>query len=177
MRSIIDWILDDKQHNLFEFLVALTLNVLFLLLIIPLLWPLNSLRMVFDLAQGYGLLWLIMLVTAALLDLMQRVFRLNLYDHFNAYVLSTLAVNCALLVGWSAFAALTAHKFVPDLPVWRAALVYLAGGLSCPIASFVTGSIYQGTIYKLASLPVVLVSFLIFSIWPDSVRTILGWFF
>jgi hypothetical protein len=177
MGTIIDWLIDDHQKDLFEFLVALVLNIFFLILSGLLLWPLERLLLVFGLAKGYGLLWVVIFVTTGLLKGIQRFFRLNMYERVNAYVFSTLAVSCFLQVGWAAFAALTVHSFVTDAAIWIGMIVYLVGGLSCLTAFFVVGAIYQGTIYKLVSLPVILVSFLIFSVWPGSSWVLYGWFF
>jgi hypothetical protein len=91
---------------------------------------------------------------------------MGLYDRSGAYVISNLAVSCLLQVSWSAFAALTIHGFVGGVPVWTVILLYLVGALSCLIAFFAVSSFYQGAIYKLVSLPLALVSFLVFSAWP-----------
>lgn len=176
MRSILDWLVDDQQSNLFEVLVALGLNVLLLLLSALVLWPLDRLGLAVDLAQGYGVLWLALMMTTGLLIGIQRLFRLGPYERFNAYVLSTLLVSCFLQVGWAAFAALTVRNYLADAAIWTGAIVYLVGGLSCLGAFFVVGAIYQGAIYRLVSLPVILVSFLIFSVWPASARVLCGWF-
>ena len=39
------------------------------------------------------------------------------------------------------------------------------------------GEIAQGTLYKLVSLPIALVGFLVFSVWPAGGRWLFGWFF
>lgn len=176
MGSIIAWLLDDKQANLFELLVALGLNVLLLLLSTLVLWPLDRLRLAADLARGYGVLWLALLVTTGLLVGIQHLFRLNPYEHVNAYVLSALLFSCCLQVGWAAFAALTVRNYAADAAIWTGVLVHLVGGLSCLGAFFVVGAIYQGAIYRLVSLPVTVVGFLIFSVWPGSARMLYGWF-
>jgi hypothetical protein len=177
MGEIIQWLIHDEQKELFEFLVALVLNILFLALSALLLWPLDRLMLVFGLAKGYGLLWIVNYVTAGLLNGIHRFFRINMYDHFNTYVSSNLALSSFLQVGWSAFAALTVHSFVSGLSGWLVVSLYLVGGLSCLIAFFVVSSIYQGAIYKVISLPLALVSFLVFSVWPAAGHVTYGWFF
>jgi hypothetical protein len=168
MGAIASWLLHEDRKDLFEVLFALVLNILFLALISLLLWPLSLLRLAWDLAKDYGVLWIVIVVTTALVNRLQRLFRTNLYDRSNAYVISNLAVSCLLQVGWSAFAALTVHRFVDGVPVWTAIALYLVGALSCLITFFAVSSLYQGTIYKLVSLPLALVSFLVFSVWPAS---------
>jgi hypothetical protein len=166
MGEIINWLIHDDQKELFEILVALVLNIIFLALNTLLLWPLDRLMLALGLAKGYGVLWLAICLTAVLLNHIQRFFRVNLYEHFNAYMLSNLVVSCFLQMGWSAFAALTVNNFVTGVPIWMALILYLAGFLSCLIAFFAVSSFYQGTIYKLVSLPLALAGFLVFSVWP-----------
>lgn len=177
MDTLIQWLVHDDQKDLFEFLVALALNLVFLAVSALLLWPLAKLALVWSMLKGHILLWLIIFVTAVLLSIVQRVFRMNMYDRANAYVGSALAVCGLLLLGWAAFAALAVHSFVDSGSIWTGVILYLVGGLSCLSAFFAVTSFYQGTIYKLASLPLSLVSFLIFCLWPNGARLAFGWFF
>jgi hypothetical protein len=59
------WLLQDEQKDLFEIVVAIALNVLFLALIALLLWPLGRTLLALRLARGYGLLWIVIGPTAA----------------------------------------------------------------------------------------------------------------
>lgn len=177
MGDIIDWLMQDKQKDLYEFLVALAINLLFLGLIALILWPLGSLGLVWSLAKGYGLLWLAIFVTVILLSGIQRFFRMNMYDRANAYIFSTLAVSCLLQIGWSAFAALTITGFVAGLPLWQVVLLYVVGLLSGLIAFWDVSSLYSGQLYRLISLPLALISFLVFSLWPAGARLTYGWLF
>ena len=159
------WLMHDDQKDLFEVLVASALNVVFLALIVLLLWPLGRLSLAFRLAKGYGVLWGATCVAALLGSRIQEFFRVDIYDRPNAYVISNLAVSCFLQVGWSAFASLSVHHFVPGAPVWLVVILYLVGALSCLIAFFAVSSFYQGHVYKLVSLPLALISFIAFSVW------------
>jgi hypothetical protein len=165
MGEIVKWLMQDRQKDLFEILVALALNILFLALAALLLWPLDRLRLALDLAKGYGVLWMATGATAVLVHRVQSWFRVNLYDHPNAYVISNLAVSCVLQVGWSAFAALAVHGSVARVPVWVAVTLYAVGLLSCLIAYFAVSSVYQGTVYKMISLPVALAGFVVVVWW------------
>jgi len=167
----------DDQKELFEILFAIILNVVFLALLALLLWALGMPALAFRLAKGYAILWVVVFVTAVLVNRIHRLFRVNLYDHSNAYVISNLAISCFFQAGWSAFAALTIHSLVPGAPVWVAVALYLVGALSCLITFFAVSSFYQGHIYKMVSLPLALVCFIVFSIWPGSGRVVYGWFF
>ena len=177
MEAISKWLLHDDQEELFEILVAIIINLLFLVLITLLLWPLGRLRMAFSLAKGYGILWIVVLITGALVNRIQGLFRVNLYQRSNVYVISNLAVSCFLQVGWSAFAALTFHSFVNGAPAWITVVLYLLVVLSCLIAFFAVSSLYQGEVYRLISLPLALIGFLVFSAWPESGQILFGWFF
>jgi hypothetical protein len=171
------WLMHDDQKDLFEFLFALTLSLLFLVLIALLLWPLGKPMLAFRLAKGYGYLWGLLYLVSALVSRIQAFFRVNLYDHADAYVNSNLAVSCLLLIGWSAFAALTVHSFIASVPIWLMVILYLVGFFSCLVAFIVVASFYQGHIYKMISLPLALVCFIVFSVWPASVRLLGEWFF
>lgn len=171
------WLIHDDQKDLFEILVAAVLNVVFLALIALLLWPLNRSLLGFRLAKGYAVLWVLTCVLALLGNRIQEFFRVNLYDRSNAYVISNLAVSCLLQVGWSAFAAGAIHSFASGASVWLAVILYLVGVLSCLIAFFVVSAFYQGHIYKLISLPLALMSFIVFAVWPAVGRVLFGWFF
>ncbi|HEX8160985.1 MAG TPA: hypothetical protein VF538_03880 [Pyrinomonadaceae bacterium] len=171
------WLTHDDQRELFEILVAVGLNILFLALVAPLLWALGSPSAALRLAKGYAVLWAASLVVGATVLLAQRLFRVNLYDHPDAYVNSNLAASCLLQVGWSAFAAQTVHAFAAGATAWLAVVLYLVGLLSCLVAFFAVSSFYQGHVYKLISLPLSLVGFAVFSVWRASGRALFGWLF
>lgn len=177
MGEISKWLVHDDQKELFEILVALVLNIVFLALIALLLWPLGRPVLALRLAKGYAVLWLATFITAALVNRIQQFFRVNLYDHADAYVISNLAVSCFLQAGWSAFAALAVQSFAPGASIWVVLALYLAGVLSCLVAFFAVSSFYQGDIYKFIRLPLALASFIVFSVWPASGRVLYGWFF
>jgi hypothetical protein len=177
MRDFSQWLLHENQKELFEFLFAILLNILFLALIAGLLWPLDKLMLAIHLAKGYGIFWVVTTVAALLMGRIQRFFRVNLYERSHAFVISNLSVSCFLQVGWAAFVALTLHSFVPSETIWIAATLFLIGLFSCLVAFFAVSAFYQGHIYRLLSLPLALMSFLVFSVWPDSGRIVYGWFF
>jgi hypothetical protein len=164
---ITKWLLHDDQKTLFEILVAAILNVTFLGLIALLLWPVGNSMLALRLAKGYGVLWILLYLTFLLLGRVQKFFQVNIYDHHQAFVISNLAVSCLLQVGWSAFAALVVHSFVPGSPAWIMMVLYAVGILSCLISFFAVSSFYQGQIYKIVSLPLATISFVLFSVWAS----------
>ncbi|HEX6863268.1 MAG TPA: hypothetical protein VF414_10660 [Thermoanaerobaculia bacterium] len=177
MGSFADWLFADEQKDLLEFLVALVLFFLFLALAALLLWPFGKLALAGELAQGYGMFWFVLWVTSALAGLLQRLFRMNLYDRSTGYIVSGLSFGAVLQMGWSAFAAVTVQGFVAAASFWAAAVLYGVGALSCVAAFFAVSSIYQGALYRLVNLPLSLVSFLVFSVWPGAAGALYGWVF
>lgn len=177
MGDIAKWLLHDEQKELFELLFAVALNILFLALVALALWPLGRADVAFRFAQGYGIFWLVMDVAFLLLVLFRRILRVEMDTHFDAYVISALAVSSFLQACWSAFAAFTVHSFVAGASVLMTVLLYLFGVVSCYVAFVIVSSVYQGQIYKLINLPLALVSFIVFGVWPHAGRTAYGWFF
>lgn len=177
MGEFAKWLLHEDQKELFEYLYANALNIVFLALASLVLWPLGRASMALTLAKGYWVFWSIVILTAVLVALFQRAFRVDMYSHFDAYVISGLVSGGFMQAGWSAFAALTVHGFVPDAPAWVAAVLYAVGALSCFVAFAVVSAFYMGHIYRYVNLPLALVSFVVFSVWPAAGRWIYGWFF
>lgn len=163
--TISKWLTHEDQKDLFEVVFAITLNILFLALTALLLWFLGRSSLTLAVAKGYGLLWIGIFVSAALTNLAHRLFRVNLYDHANAYVISNLAVSCIVQAGWAVFAATAVHRFTKGASTSVAVIVYGIGVLSCLMAYFSVSSFFQGHIYRLVSLPLSLVVFIIFSVW------------
>jgi hypothetical protein len=177
MGEFAKWLLHEDQKELFDYLLANVLNIVFLALAALLLWPLGRAMMAFHLAKGYCLFWGALIVTAAVVVLLQRIFRVDMYSHFDAYVISGLAVSGFLQAGWSAFAALVVRGSVADAPTWVAAILYAVGVLSCYVACVAVSAFYVGGLYRMVNLPLAMLSFVVFSVWPAAGRAIYGWFF
>jgi hypothetical protein len=171
------WLLHEDQKELFDYLFAIVLNAVFLLLVALLLWPLGKATVAWQLAKGYWIFWTAVIVTASLLILLQRIFRMNLYDHFDAYVISGLLVSGFVQVGWSAFVAPVIHTSVAGTPVWMVIILYGVGVVSCYVASVIVGAFYMGGIYRMVNFALAILSFIVFSVWPAAGETIYGWFF
>ena len=149
---MVKWLLHDDQSELFNALVALALNGIFLGLVALVTWPLGQLPLVFALGRGYGGLWIALMVSSLLLTLFHRLLRVDLDSRYDAYVISTLAPSSLLQLGWTAFAAQTARTFSTGEALWISAIFYLLGFLSCWIASQIIAVSYAGAIYKLTNL-------------------------
>ena len=171
------WLLHEDQKEFFDYFFAIVLNAVFLALTALLLWPLGRATMAFHLAKAYWIFWTAVIVTACVLVLAQRIFRMDLYSHYDAYVISGLAVSGFVQVGWSAFAAPIVHNFVVGTPIWMVVILYAVGVLSCYVACVIVAAFYMGALYKFVNLILSIVSFIVFSVWPAAGTTIYGWFF
>jgi hypothetical protein len=160
-----------------ELLTAFVLNLLFLALSALLLWPLHMTAMTFRLAKGYVILWVVVFIAHLTVNFIQKLFRVDMYTHADAYLISNLIISCFLVAGWSAFAALTVRGFGADASNRVTFVLYLFGVLSSLIACLIVGSFYRGSIYKLVNLPLAFACLLLFALWPATGRMIYGWFF
>lgn len=171
------WLLHEEQKELFDYLFALVLNAVFLGLIALLFWPMGGVTIAFRLAKGYWYFWSVLIVVASLMVLVQRILRMDLYSHPNAYVNSGLIVSGFVQAGWSAFAALVISSAITNSSVPATIVLYGVGIVSGYVASVAVGAFFMGSIYRMVNMILALVSFVVFSIWPGAARAIYGWFF
>jgi hypothetical protein len=171
------WLMHDDQKELFDALFASVLCILFLGLSALLLWPLGKATMTFRLMKGYWLFCIVMYPTSVLIVRLQRMCRVDMESHFDAFVISGLIVSGFLQAGWSAFAALTVHTFITGAPIWVVVILYVVGFLSCYVAFTLVSTLYVGRVYRQTNLLLTVASFIIFSVWPTGGRAIYGWFF
>lgn len=177
MREWERWLLHEDQKELFEFLLAAALSLLFGLLAALALWPVGDAALALRFAKGGVVLWVVLFVTFVALAFVQRKLNLDIYSRADAYVISAAAVGAFVQAGWSAFAALAVRDFASSAGAWHAALLYFAGLLSCCVAYGVVSAFYTGQIYKLVNISVALVGFAVFCVWPTGARAAYGWFF
>lgn len=154
----------DDQKEAFEILFAVASNITYLALIGLILWPLHRATLAFRLAYAYPIFWVVTFLTSALVNWIQRLFRVNLYDHFNAFVISNLTVSCLLQLAWSLFAAVAVYREIAGASTFAILVLYLVGGVYCLVSYFVVSSFYQGAVYRLISLPLALLGFVGFSL-------------
>lgn len=177
MGAFSKWLLHEDQKEFFDYLFALVLNAVFLALIALLLWPMGRVTMALQLAKGYWIFWTAVILISSILVVVQRIFRLDLDSHFDAYVISGLVAGGFLQVGWSAFLAPVLHNFVADASVWVTIILYAMGIVSCYVACVIVAAFYMGAIYRFVNPILALVSFIVFSVWPAAGRVMYGWFF
>lgn len=171
------WLLHEDQKELFDYLFAIVLNIVFLALTALLLWPLGRTITAFRLAKGYWTFWAVLIITTSLLVVVQRILRMNLYSHSHAYVISGVVLSSFLHAGWSAFAVVVVQNSVAGARVWTMIILYAAGGLSTYVACVIVGAFFVGTLYRMVTLALGIVSFIVFSVWPTAGGAIYGWFF
>ncbi len=170
------WLLHDDQQELFNILFALVLNIIFVVLITLLLWPFGILFIAFQLLKGYSVLWIASIFTLIVLKWVQRLFRINMYERYNAFVISNLAISLLLQFSWSIFVVLVVQSGIAEVSIWGAIGLHSIAFIACLVGFYIVSAFYTGEIYRLISLPGVLVSFLLFSLWPAGAQAVYGWF-
>lgn len=177
MGAFSKWLLHEDQKEFFDYLFALVLNAVFLALIALLLWPMGRATMALQLAKGYWIFWTAVILISSILVVVQRIFRLDLDSHFDAYVISGLVVGGFLQVGWSAFLAPVLNTFTTDASIWVTIILYGVGLVSCYVACVIVAAFYMGAIYRFVNPILALVSFIVFSVWPAAGSVMYGWLF
>jgi hypothetical protein len=171
------WLLHEDQKDWFNYLFAVALNAIFLALAALALWPTGKAATALSLARGFWALWTLMILTTLLVVLLQRLLRVDIDSHADAYVIMGLVVSGLIQAGWSAFAALTVGGAAAGAPLWLAAVLYFVGLLSCWVAFNVVAVYYMGSIYRMTNMFVALGSYVLFCLWPAAARALFGWFF
>jgi hypothetical protein len=177
MGEFVKWLLHEDQKELFDYLFAIVLNVLFLAVTALLLWPLGKAGMAWQLTKGYWVFWTVLIVTSALMVLAQRLLRMDLYSRGDAYIISALILSGFLQAGWSAYAAPVVRSSVADTSIAVAIILYAVGVVSSYVAAVIVGAYYTGGLYRMVNSILAMLTFIIFSIWPAAGLTIYGWFF
>ena len=163
------WLLREEQKELFDYLFAIVLNAVFLVLVALVLWPLGRAGMAWRFTKAYWMFWAAVIVVASLVAGAHRIFRMDLDSHGNAYVITGLVTGGFLQVGWAAYAAPIVHDAVVGAPVWVALVLYVISLVSCWVASVIVAAFYLGTLYRMVNLALALASFIVFSIWPTAI--------
>jgi ABC-type Fe3+-siderophore transport system permease subunit len=177
MGAFTRWILHEDQKEAFEFFFASALTAVFLAVVALAFWPLGRASLALDLLKGYWVLWIAISWTAVPLFIWQRLCRVDLYSHPDAYVISGLALSGFLQAGWSAFAAIAARDAAAAAPAWLAVVLYLVWLFSCYVAAVSIATYYQGHIYKFVNLLLSVLTYALFCVWPAAARAVYGWFF
>ena len=177
MGAFSKWLLHEDQKEFFDYLFALVINIVFVGLVALLLWPLGRASLALRLGKGYWMFWTVLIVTSALLALVQKYFRIDLYERYNAYVISGLLLSGFLQIGWSAFSAPVIRSFASEASIWMALGLYAIGVVGSYVASVIVGAYYTGGIYRMVNSALAILTFILFSLWPKAGLAIYGWFF
>lgn len=177
MGAFAKWLLADEQKELFEHLFADALTLVFLGLAALALWPLGRAALAWELTKGYGILWVVIASSILLLALYRRVFRVDVDDNFDAYVIPAILISGVIQAGWSAFAALAVRGAAAGAGLWTTAALYAVGFVSSYVAFGIVSAYYNGSLYKTINLPLSAASFVLFCLWPAAGRALYGWFF
>jgi hypothetical protein len=173
------WLMHEDRKEVFEFLFAGALSLVFVAVAALALWPLGDAWLALRFAKGGLVFWLVLFLTAVLLARVQKKLDWDLYSHSDAYVISGVVISAFLQAGWSAFAALAVRDVTSAAQHASpsTALLYFVGLLSCLVALQVVNAFYTGHIYRFANLAVAVLSFALFGVWPAAARAAYGWFF
>lgn len=177
MSQFAKWLLHEDQKEFFDYLFAIILNAAFLILIALLLWPLGRAAIAWRLTKAYWVFWTAVIAVSCLLALAQRIFKMDLYERGDAYIITGLAVSAFLQVGWSAYVAPVVHSATPGASVLVMIILYVAGGVSAYVAAVIVGAFYTGGLYRLVNSVLAILSFVVFSVWPTAGIAIYSWFF
>jgi hypothetical protein len=167
---------DARREISRDFTFMHAMNIALLALITLALWPLARLPLAFSLAKGFGLFFLVILAASIVLLWIQRALRVDDESHFDAFLLSNLAVSATALVCWAAFAALGVRHAAGGAPAWLAAILWLVGLLTCWMTYGLVSVFYSGTFYRYKNHPLVAAAYLLFALWPAAARFLIGWF-
>ncbi len=177
MQTFNQWLMHEDQRHVWDSLYATFLTAVFVAFGALVLWPMGKTGMSWSLLKGLGIFWFAIPLTAIPLLWFQRIFRVDLYSHYDAYVISGIAVSGILQAGWSAFAALTARDYAAGTSIGVTAALYVIGFLSCQVACAALAPYYGGQIYRYANVTLAAVAFVIFALLPAAARFLYGWFF
>ncbi|MBV9927972.1 MAG: hypothetical protein JOZ96_23330 [Acidobacteria bacterium] len=177
MWSALKFLLDRASADAWQLIVAVALCLLFPALAALALWPAGEAGVGLRLLKGFGVFWVSVFVVYLVAAWVQRRLRVDLYSHPDAFVLSNLLASGALMLGWTAFAALSVQGAAAAAGLWLKGALYLLGLLSGVVACQVLGSFYTGHVYRLACLVVACAGFILFAAWPAPARAAFGWLF
>lgn len=174
MWSTLKYLLDRASAEAWQVIVAVVLCLLLPALAALVLRPAGMAGVGLTVLKGFGLFWVVVAVLFVVAAWVQRRLRVDMYSHPDAFVVSNLLINGILMLGWTAFAALSMREAAAVAGWWVACVLYLLGLLSGVVACQVLGSFYSGQIYRLACLLLACVGFALFAVWPAAARATFG---
>lgn len=143
--------------------IALTLT--FLAVMALLLWPAGHIALAGQFALGFVALWIATWVMSSFGRIVSRIFRMNVYDRANAYIIFHLACSGALILAWLAFIASTLHVALASFNNAGQIALVIAGAVAAYLGQSTITLFYQGTIYALAVFALAIAGYGVFVFW------------
>lgn len=165
---------DAEKSAIGDLLIALALCAVFFLVAGIVLWLAGQSVFFWQLAGGFVLFTLGVLAIALIARLIYGVARINMYDRANAYVALNIVLSVLPMLIWTAYAAHLASGAVNGFGLMSAAATHLTGALSCYAAHTMVHSQFRGTIYALVTLPIGLVGYALFAVFPWMARLLIS---
>jgi hypothetical protein len=150
-------------------------NVIVLAVAAVLLLPFGRGGVLWELVRAFAVLWGVLLMAAGLVQIIQRVLRVEEDPPSDAYVLSNLAVGVVLLVIFTGYVTLLLRGSAGGAPVWMMVILLVIGLLSSHAGYGIVSAVYGGTLYRTVNLAVALGGFVLFAAWPAAARAAFGW--
>ncbi len=157
---------DAAKSAITDFLIALLISLVFFVVAGALLWFAGQTVFLGQLAGAYVLFCFGVLAVSLIGMLIMQLARVNFHDHFNTYVILNVALGALPVVLWSAFAARLAANGAGGFSALSAALLHVCGFLSCYTAYTVVTSQFNGTLYRMILLPLALIGYVVFAVFP-----------
>ena len=165
MGAISKWLLHEDQTHLFDLLFAAVVNLVFLGVVSCFLWAADNFSYAIRIGRAFCLLWGVTILAHFFLVRIHEFFKVNIYDHGNAFLISNLFVSCALQVGWAVFAAWSLQRVTFSASMAMTATWYVIGFISCLVTFYAVSAFFPGHFYKFVSLPLALIVFIVTSVW------------
>ncbi len=165
---------DAEKSALGDLLIASALCVVFFLVAGILLWFAGQSVFFWQLAGGFVLFTLGVLAVALIGTLIQSIARINMYDRTNTYIGLNVILSALPMLIWTAYAAHLASGAVNGFGMLSAAATHLIGFLSCYAAHTMVHSQFRGTIYAMITLPIGLLGYALFAVFPWLARLLLS---
>lgn len=160
-----------------DLLVAVALQVAFVLLSALVLWPFGKAVLAWQVAKGFSLFFLVVVAVVLLAALLQKLFRIEDDPPSSPFVISNLLLSACVQVGWSAFAALAIAGQAAGATMFALIVLHLVGFLSTMIAKTTTDVFFKGNLYAAVNALLTMIAYIVFAIWPVAARAAYGWFF
>jgi hypothetical protein len=165
---------DDAKSAIGDLLIALAICATFFLVAGILMWFAGQSVFFWQLAGGFVLFTLGVLAISLIGMLIQAAARINMYDRTNIYVGLNIVLSALPVLVWTAYAAHLASGAVNGFGMLSAAATHLVGFLSCYAAHTMVHSQFRGTIYALITLPIGLLGYVVFAVFPWLARILLA---